>query len=46
MTEQRLAELIMASHRALRRPDLDPRVRLLIGRILARAQARVREMLG
>lgn len=46
MTETRLAELIMASHKALRRPDLDPRVRLLVSRILARAQARVREMMG
>lgn len=46
MTPERLAELIIACHAALRRPDLDRRVRARVQLILARAQAHVRKAMA
>lgn len=45
MTIERLGELIIACHTALRRPDLDSRIRAQIERILERAQATARDRL-
>lgn len=46
MTDSRLGELIAACHVALRRPDLDSRVRARVEEILAVAQARARAMMA
>jgi len=46
MTDERLGEIIRACLTALRRPDLDCRIRRQIECILARAQARAREVMG
>lgn len=45
MTIERLGELIIACHAALRRPDLDHRIRAQIERILEQAQAAARARL-
>lgn len=45
-SDHRLGEIIAACHQALRRPDLDPRVRARVKAILATAQQRARLLLG
>lgn len=45
MPVERLGAIIIACHTALRRPDLDPRVRARVERILAQAQAEARRVM-
>lgn len=45
MPVERLGEIIRACNLALRRADLDPRVRAGVERILAQAQARARAVM-
>lgn len=46
LTDERLGEIIRACYTALRRPDLDPRVRAQVHAILLRAQEQVRRQLA
>lgn len=46
ITDYRLGELIAACHAALRRPDLDSRVRARVEEILVAAQARARALMA
>jgi hypothetical protein len=45
LDDTRLGQIIAACYAALRRPDLDCRIRRQIENILVRAQARAREVL-